>query len=74
MSNKTDKYLKEIDIDSLEVENTPGEDFPDFTEAYFSGGYDLNGDNLSPETLNELTEHQGELLNEIAHEAHLEMS
>jgi hypothetical protein len=55
--------LNNVDYHTLVVDGVDFSDSPDFCDAFFTSGYDLEGNPLSDETLEHLTEN-GELLYE----------
>jgi len=59
---------KEVDRSSLTIENVDTKDFPDFADAMFSEAKFMDGTELSDEQLDKLTDQEGCLLNEMAHE------
>ena len=58
---------KEVDKESLGVENVNKEDYPNFVDAFFSSGRFTNGVEMTEAELELLTEEASELLNEVAH-------
>ena len=48
--------MKQIDYKSLEIEGIDYSDYPDFCDAYFSGGLFTDGTPLDAETLEKLNE------------------
>lgn len=48
--------MKEVDFDSLEVEGIDTRDYPDFSDAYISGGFFTDGTPLDDKTLEWLNE------------------
>jgi hypothetical protein len=54
-----------VDLSSLEVDGIDTKDYPDFVDAYFSAGSFEDGDDLSDEDLNQLTDKHGDLLHEL---------
>lgn len=62
---------KEIDVNTLQVENIRRDDFPDFVDAYLVEGEYADGTPLSDAELETLTcDHSG-LVNEIIHDRQL---
>jgi hypothetical protein len=57
---------KIIEQESLEVEGVFLWDYPDFCDAFFSYGLDINGTKLNDEELDLLTEKYSELVNELS--------
>ncbi len=56
---------KAVDINSLEVDGIDTRDYPDFSDAYFSGGSFEDGTDLSDSDLEELSYKHGDLLHEL---------
>lgn len=53
----------------LEVQGVDSRDYPDFSDAFFSGGvWEDTGDLLTDEELEKLTSQYPEVVNELAHE------
>jgi hypothetical protein len=59
---------KPVDIHSLEVENPYPEDYPDFSDAYFSAGQFTDGTPMSDQELEQLGSENGDLLHTAAHD------
>jgi len=59
---------KKIDKPSLEIDGVDSSDYPDFSDAYFSAAFFTDGEELTEEELQELTESYPEELNEMAFE------
>ena len=60
------------DIDDLDVDGVDTKDYPDFCDAFFCfGKWKENGDELTDEQLDWLTEDYPEVLNEMAFESFL---
>ena len=55
-----------IDRSSLEIEGVDRSDYPDFVDTFFSFARFHQGRKLTDEELQQLTENEGELLNEMA--------
>ena len=53
---------KAINFDSLQVDGIDTRDYPDFCDAYFSHGEYEDGEEMSDEALQELTEENSDLL------------
>jgi hypothetical protein len=58
---------KEVDIKSLEVEGVHTDDYPDFSDAFFSYGEYVDGTPISDSHLEQLTVEQGVLINSMIH-------
>ncbi len=56
---------KAVDVSSLEVDGIDTRDYPDFSDAYFSGGSFEDGTELSDSDLEELSSEHGDLLHEL---------
>lgn len=57
-------------VTSLEVEGVCSRDYPDFCDAFFAYGvYADTGEILSNEELDELTDQNGDVVNQMAHES-----
>lgn len=56
----------DVDFNSLQVDGVFLDDYPDFCDAHFSEGLDLEGNLLSDEVLEALTWYYPELVNEAA--------
>ena len=65
MKTKTDITM--VDLDSLVVDGIDPRDYPDFCDAYFSGGCYLDGTPLPDTLLEELSE-DGDLVQQAIHE------
>jgi hypothetical protein len=59
---------KQVDIRSLEVDGVDTEDYPDFSDAYFSVGEYTDGTPMSDQELDWLNDHHRDLLHQMAHE------
>ena len=59
---------KQVDIRSLEVDGVDTEDYPDFSDAYFSVGEYTDGTPMSDQELDWLSDHHRDLLHQMAHE------
>ena len=59
---------KQVDIHSLEVENPYPEDYPDFSDAYFSAGQYTDGTPMSDDELDQLRNENGNLLHVMTHD------
>ena len=53
---------KEVDVDSLDVDGIDTRDYPDFSDAFFSTGYFIDGTEMSGDELDQLTNTASELL------------
>lgn len=57
------------DVENLEVDGVDTKDYPDFCDAFFSyAEWKENGDELTDEQLDWLTENYPEIVNEMAFE------
>lgn len=57
------------DVENLEVDGVDTKDYPDFCDAYFCyAEWKENGDELTDEQLDWLTENYPEIVNEMAFE------
>jgi hypothetical protein len=63
---------RNVDTNSLQVDGVHSWDAPDFADAYFSYGEFEDGTPLSDDELDELGLENPELLNQLAHENHVE--
>jgi hypothetical protein len=63
MKTKTKTDITMVDLDSLVVDGIDTRDYPDFCDAYFSGGCYLDGTELPDDLLEELSE-DGDLVQE----------
>ena len=55
---------------NLEVEGVIARDYPDFCDAFFAYGvYQDTGEILTSEELDELTDTNGDVINEMAHDS-----
>jgi len=69
MKNKVTLNGREVDPSSIEIENVDRSDYPDFCDAYIGQAVWMNdGTALNDEELEQLTNEQGELVNELANE------
>jgi hypothetical protein len=60
---------REVDLKSINIEGVDRQDYPDFCDAYISEAQWMNdGTELNDEELEQLTEENGCLVNELAHE------
>lgn len=59
---------KQVDIHSLEVENPYPEDYPDFSDAYFSAGQYTDGTPMGDDELDQLRNENGNLLHVMTHD------
>jgi len=48
--------MKEVDFKSLQVEGINYSDYPDFCDAYISGGYFVDGEPLDDEAIEKLNQ------------------
>ena len=55
-------------LNNVQVEGVDMADYPDFVDAYISYAEDANGNELSDEQLEKLTEDNQEFVQELAHE------
>lgn len=55
-------------LNNVQVEGVDMADYPDFVDAYISYAEDANGNELSDEQLEQLTEENQEFVQELAHE------
>ena len=55
-------------LNNVQVEGVDMADYPDFVDAYISYAEDDNGNELSDEQLEKLTEDNQEFVQELAHE------
>jgi len=62
-------YLKNIDMKSIEIDGVNPKDRPDFADAFISAANFMDGTALTDEQLDQLTDENGELVNELAHES-----
>lgn len=62
------KKLLNIDIHSLRIGGIDQNDYPKFSDAYISEGCDVDGNKLSDEELNAITENNNDLVNRLATE------
>lgn len=59
---------KQVDVRSLQVDGVDTEDYPDFSDAYFSVGEYTDGTPMSDEELDWLNDNHRDLLHQMAHE------
>jgi len=60
---------REVDLHSINIEGVDRQDYPDFCDAFISEAVWMNnGTALDDEELEQLTEENGCLVNELAHE------
>jgi hypothetical protein len=57
-----------VNIASLEIEGVDSCDYPDFCDAQFSYGIFEDGDELTDDELEELTDLYGDVVNMMAHD------
>ena len=57
--------MKDINIDSIEIEGIDLNDFPDFCDAFISYAETNEGRVLNDSELNHLTENNNSLINEL---------
>jgi hypothetical protein len=70
MKNKVTLNGREVDPSSIEIENVDRTDFPKFCSACIGQAVWMNdGTALNDEELEQLTDEQGELVNELAHKS-----
>ena len=70
MKNKVTLNGREVDPQSINIEGVDRQDYPDFCDAFISEAVWMNdGTALNDEELEQLTNEQGELVNEMAHES-----
>jgi hypothetical protein len=60
---------RKVSIASLEVDGVDSTDYPDFCDAYFSYAHFEDGDDLTDDDLEELTEKYADVLNMMAFES-----
>jgi hypothetical protein len=60
---------KEVDMSSLEVDGVDSRDYPDFSDAYFSAGYFVDGSEMSDEELDQFQQDNGDLLYDKAYDS-----
>lgn len=63
----------EVDMNSLVIADVRLDDYPDFSDAFISDGYYVDGTPISDDDLEMLTQERGDLVNELAHEAAIDM-
>lgn len=56
---------KEVDVNSLEIEGVDRMDYPDFVDAFFSAGNYTDGTPMDDVELENFTQENGELINEL---------
>ena len=65
------KYEDYVDlnlVEDLEVDGVDSKDYPDFCDAFFSGG-NIVGKELTADQLDWLTDNHGDIVNEMAMES-----
>ena len=67
-SNKIIINSKEIDINSLVIEDVHRNDYPEFCDAFIGEGKDINGNSLNGKELEELENSYPALINQLATE------
>ena len=60
---------KEVDMSSLEVDGVDSRDYPDFSDAYFSAGYFVDGSEMSDQELDQFQKDNGDLLYDKAYDS-----
>tara|TARA_B100001094_G_scaffold205151_2_gene199088 strand:+ start:2416 stop:2634 length:219 start_codon:yes stop_codon:yes gene_type:complete len=55
-----------VDTETLKIDGVFLWDYPEFCDAYFSYGLDIDGTELNEDELNLLTDKYSDLLNELA--------
>ena len=60
--------LENIDLSSLDIDGIFMDDYPDFCDSYFSQGQYKDGQLLSSEELEQLSDTQRELLHSLIYE------
>lgn len=60
---------KEVDTTSLEVDGVDPRDYPDFSDAYFSAGYFVDGTEMSDQELDQFQNDNGDLLYDRAYDS-----
>ena len=68
MSQPIEINGKQVDVRSLQVDGVDTEDYPDFSDAYFSVGEYTDGTPMSDQELDWLNDHHRDLLHQMAHE------
>ena len=68
MSHPIEINGKQVDVRSLQVDGVDTEDYPDFSDAYFSVGEYTDGTPMSDQELDWLNDHHRDLLHQMAHE------
>lgn len=63
-----------ISIASLEIEGVDSQDYPDFCDAQFSYALFEDGDELTDDELEELTETYADVVNMMAHDVCVDMA
>lgn len=59
---------RKVKIGSLEIDGVDSSDYPDFCDAYFSYAEFEDGDELTDDELNDLTDQHSDVVNMMAHE------
>jgi hypothetical protein len=59
---------REVDLRSICIEGVNCSDYPDFADAFIGEAEWMNGEALNDKELDQLTEENGSLVNEMAHE------
>lgn len=60
---------KEVDLNSLEIEDVDTSDYPDFCDAFVAYGEFIDGTEMTEEECNEFRDEYGYIVNEKAHES-----
>ena len=60
--------IENIDLSSLEIDGIFMDDYPDFCDAYFNSGSYKDGELISQEDLDQLSDTQRELLHNLIFE------
>lgn len=69
MKTKLTLNGREVDPQSINIEGVDRADYPDFADAFIAEAVWMNdGTALDDEELNQLTDENGELVNQLAHE------
>ena len=69
MKTKVTLHGREVDPQSINIEGVDRQDYPDFADAFIGEAVWMNdGTALDDEELQQLTEENGDLVNELSHE------
>ena len=63
---------KEVDVSSIELDGVDAKDYPDFSDAYISAAYYVDGALLTDKEVDQLTSENPELVNDLAHDNYLQ--